>query len=380
VRAGSIGEYRLLANLPDEPRILLLVDGIGAFRESYEFASNSQWFTVFAQIAADGRPLGVHVVMTGDRANSVPNSISSTVQKRLVLRQATEEEYLLLGAAKDVLDVTSPPGRGIIDGNEVQLAILGASSNLAVQSREVQRLAASMRRQGVAEAPPVGRLPESTKLSDLPVLDANGLAVVGIDDEGLAPLGIVTRGAFLISGPPGSGRTTALATFAVSLRRVRRRPALVLFSARRTALSQTVGWEEVADSIDDVVTSVTRLTDRIERNEFAAGELALLIEGITDFTGTDAEHPLDRLIKLAVRADLFVVGEAESSTWSQAWTLAAAFKAGRRGLLLMPGDMDGDTLLGTSLGRLKRGDFPPGRGFLVGGGRSARLQIALGQP
>ncbi|MEB0303545.1 hypothetical protein QN348_21915, partial [Mucilaginibacter sp. 5C4] len=70
----------------------------------------------------------------------MPNSISSTVQKRLVLRQATEEEYMLLGAAKDVLDVTSPPGRGIIDGNEVQLAILGASSNLAVQSAQGRAL------------------------------------------------------------------------------------------------------------------------------------------------------------------------------------------------------------------------------------------------
>jgi S-DNA-T family DNA segregation ATPase FtsK/SpoIIIE len=34
--AGSITQYRELAGQPDEPRILLLVDGVGAFRQAYE--------------------------------------------------------------------------------------------------------------------------------------------------------------------------------------------------------------------------------------------------------------------------------------------------------------------------------------------------------
>ncbi|KGJ79652.1 cell division protein FtsK [Cryobacterium roopkundense] len=377
VRAGTIGEYRRLANKPDEPRILLLVDGIGAFREAYEFASNSQWFAVFAQIAVDGRQLGVHVVMTGDRPNSVPTSISSTVQKRLVLRLATDDDYLMLGVPKDVLSVTSPPGRGIIDGNEVQLAILGASSNLTVQSREVERLAASMRRQHFAVAPGVGRLPERAPLAELPTTDARGLAVVGLADVNLAPIGVEARGAFLLSGPPGSGRTTALATFAAALERGPGHPFLALFGSRRTPLAQAAGFGMVANTVDAVLLAATRLTERIEAGEFAPGALAVLIEGITDFTSTDAESAVDRLVKAAVRADTFVVGESESSTWQQAYTLAAPFKAGRRGLLLVPGEMDGDMLLGTPLGRIKNGDFPPGRGFLIAGGRAVRAQIAV---
>ncbi len=56
VRASTIVEYRKLAAKPQEPRIILLIDGIGAFRERYEFGSaqNAAWFTTFAQIAADG--------------------------------------------------------------------------------------------------------------------------------------------------------------------------------------------------------------------------------------------------------------------------------------------------------------------------------------
>ncbi|TFD46347.1 FHA domain-containing protein [Cryobacterium frigoriphilum] len=391
VRAGTIGEYRTLAQRPAEPRILLLVDGIGAFREAYEFAATSQWFTVFAQIAADGRQLGVHVVMTGDRPNSIPSSISSTVQKRLVLRQATEEDYMLLGAPKDVLSPTSPPGRGIIDGNEVQLAVLGASSNLAVQSREVQRLAASMRRQPALEAPRIRRLPESVDLATLPATDAQGRAVIGLADDNLAAIGVEPRGTFLLAGPPGSGRTTALTALVVALGRASQHPQIALFTSRRTALSgaaaggsggrsaaRFAGVQIVADSVDAVVTAAARLTERIEAGEFAAGSLALVFEGVTDFTGSDAEHPVAQLVKAAVRADLFVVGEAESSTWSQAYTLAGPFKSGRRGLVLVPGDMDGDMLLGTPLGRLKRSDFPPGRGFLIANGRAVRLQVAMG--
>ena len=56
--------------------------------------------------------------------------------------------------------------------------------------------------------------------------------------------------------------------------------------------------------------------------------------------------------------------------------VAQPFKAGRRGLLLQPGEMDGDSLLGTGLGRIRRADFPAGRGFLVHGGRAMKLQVA----
>ena len=50
VRAGTITEYRRLAGKPDEPRILLLVDGITTFRETYEFKGRERHFELFQQI------------------------------------------------------------------------------------------------------------------------------------------------------------------------------------------------------------------------------------------------------------------------------------------------------------------------------------------
>ena len=44
-----------------------LVDGIAAFREAYEHISHSPIYPMFSQLASDGRMLGIHIVVTGDR-------------------------------------------------------------------------------------------------------------------------------------------------------------------------------------------------------------------------------------------------------------------------------------------------------------------------
>ncbi len=372
VRADTIGEYRRLAEAPAEPRILLLVDGIGAFKEQYEFgpANLSPWFTAFAQIAADGRGVGVHVIVAGDRPNALPASIASTVQRRIVLRLANEDEYLMLGVPRDVLSAASPPGRGILDDNEVQLAILGESSNVAVQARELQRLAGSLSRAGSARPAPVLRLPDHVALADLPTGSAEA-PVIGVDDLTLGAATLAARGPLLLAGPPGSGRTTALVTISAAIARTDAAARPILLAPRRSILTHR-RWAEVAEGPERVLALCQRLIPQIE----AGARVALFIEALPEFTGTEAEYELDRLVRTAGREDLLVVGEGEVSTWSQAYTLSQPFKAARRGLLLAPGEMDGDNLLGTNLGRLRRADFPPGRGFLIVGGRAAKLQIA----
>ncbi|MCJ1696300.1 FHA domain-containing protein [Rathayibacter caricis] len=377
VTASTIGEYRALAGRPDEPRILLLVDGIGAFREAYEYAGTSAWFSVFSQIATDGRQVGVHVVVAGDRPNSVPTSLNSTIQRRVVLRLASEDDYLLLGVAKDVLSPTSPPGRGISEGGELQIAVLGGDANVAIQARRIASLAEAMRRQGAVPAAGIGRLPDFVPLSDLPATVPSGVCL-GRADEDLQPVGIETTGAFLVAGSPGSGRTTALATLASALRRADPRARLVHLASRRTGLAALRSWSGSVIGIPEVAQAALSLLSEVESGRFGPPGSALVVEGLTDFTGTEAESALDRLVRAAVRSSLLVVGEGESSTWNQAYTLAQPFKAGRRGLLLVPGELDGDTLLGTPLGRFRRADLPPGRGFLIGRGRAVKLQVAGG--
>ncbi|TIH27065.1 FtsK/SpoIIIE domain-containing protein, partial [Subtercola vilae] len=376
VRAGSIGEYRRMAEAPLEPRILVLIDGIGAFREQYEFGGHSAWFTVFSQIATDGRQVGVHIVVTGDRPNAVPASIGSTIQRRIVLRMASDDDYSLVNAPKDALSAVSPPGRGLMGGNEVQIAVLGGDSNTAIQAREITKLAESMRRQGVVPALPIRRLPEAIALSQLPATAAGGVPTLGLRDEDLAPFGVATRGAFLVAGSTGSGRSTALATLATALHRTRPGTKLVHISPRRTTLTPLPLWALTLSEPAELAAFVDDVHNQLDAGTLTADDFVLFIENIGELNGSPLENDVDRLVKRALRDDVFVIGESETSTWSQAWTLAGPFKNSKRGLLLVPGELDGDSLLGTSLGRFKRAEFPPGRGFVVQQGRVTKVQLA----
>lgn len=372
VRASTIVEYRKLANMPDEKRIFVLVDGMSSFREAYEYSKLSALWDIFLQLATDGRPLGIHLVVSGDRPNSVPASLLASIQRRLVLRLSSEDDYLSMDVPKDVLGQASPPGRGLLGNLEVQLAVLGGNSNLAVQAREVHRLSEAMLRQGVERAPQIERLPDQVDLEILPA-GSPDLPVIGVDDETLQPAEILAKGPLLLAGPPGSGRTVALVTLAYALRRSNPGVELIYVGSRRSAAASLKLWDRSVVGVDDVEEALDELVDY---STGTPGKLAIFIEGLTDFTDTGAESGIERLVTASVKAEQWVVGESETSTWSSAWSLAQPFKSGRRGLLLNPGDIDGDSLLSTSLGRIST-DFIPGRGYIVGRGKVRKLQVAL---
>ncbi|HSO15733.1 MAG TPA: FtsK/SpoIIIE domain-containing protein [Arthrobacter sp.] len=372
VRASTIVEYRKLANLPDEKRIFVLVDGMSAFREAYEYSKLSALWDIFLQLATDGRPLGIHLVVSGDRPNSVPASLLASIQRRLVLRLSSEDDYLSMDVPKDVLGQASPPGRGLLGNLEVQLAVLGGNSNLAVQAREVHKLSEAMLRQGVERAPQIERLPDQVDLEILPA-GSPDLPVIGVDDETLQPAEILAKGPLLLAGPPGSGRTVALVTLAYALRRSNPGVELIYVGSRRSAAASLKLWDRSVVGADDVEEAIDELVDY---STGTPGKLAIFIEGLTDFTDTGAESGIERLVTASVKTEQWVVGESETSTWSSAWSLAQPFKSGRRGLLLNPGDIDGDSLLSTSLGRIST-DFIPGRGYIVGRGKVRKLQVAL---
>ncbi|MBT2536882.1 FtsK/SpoIIIE domain-containing protein [Arthrobacter sp. ISL-69] len=372
VRASTIVEYRKLANDPEEKRIFILVDGMSSFREAYEYSRLSALWDIFLQLATDGRPLGIHLVVSADRTNSVPTSLLASIQRRLVLRLSSEDDYISLDVPKDVLSQSSPPGRGLLGAHEVQLAVLGGDSNLALQAREVHKLSEAMLRQGVEKAPQIERLPEQVDLDILPA-GSQDLPVIGVDDETLQPAEIMAKGPLLVAGPPGAGRTVALVTMAYALRRSNPGAELIYIGSRRSAVASLKVWNRSLVGSDDVEEAIDGLVDYSAENP---GRLAIFIEGLTEFTDTGAESGIERLVTTSIKSDQWVVGESETSTWSSAWSLSQPFKSGRRGLLINPGDIEGDSLLNTSLGKISS-DFIPGRGYIVGRGKVRKLQIAL---
>ena len=373
--ATSVTEFRQVAGNADEARIVLLIDNFPAFRDEWEIPQGrNEWYRVFAEIIANGRQLGLHVVFTADRPGSVPSSVTSGVQRRVVLRLADEMGYAVLDAPNDVLTETSPPGRALVSGNETQLAVLGGSSVAAEQSEAMAGLASRMRAEGVASAPGIPSLPAIVPLRSLPQAPGAPLAL-GLAEETLEPFALEPAGAFALAGPPGSGRTSALRVIAERLFERGDMPVYYVGN-KRSPLADDPRFAARATTIE-AATELAKLVREIVIDEESTSRVAVIIEQLGDFLQSPADAPLVDLVRAIKREDHFAVAEAESSSWVTSWPLFGEFKSARRGLLLQPDSTDGDVILKTTLPRLKRSEFPVGRGMLVSSGAATRVQLAL---
>ncbi|MDR0283846.1 MAG: phosphopeptide-binding protein, partial [Propionibacteriaceae bacterium] len=380
-RAGSITDYRATTGDTGEARILLLVDGLSAFRDQYETGSQTApLYTLFTRLAAEGRGVGIHVILTAERPGALPSTLGAAIGRRLVLRQADENAYLTLAIPKDILTPATPPGRGVFTGDlaEVQIATPGGATTPAEQSRAIDQLAARLNTDGITPAVPVQRLTDSVRLDDLPV-QANGLPVLGISETDLAPLTFTPQGGFVISGMSGSGRTTALRTVVQAVRRWNTAIPAYYIGPQRSVLVREPGWVRVAHAHDDIKTLAIDLKPLAEQ---PAGEnmpgLVLVIESIADLVQTPCEAALVDLVKLARRNGHLIIAEHELSGWMSSWPLIAEVRNDRRGVVMQPDPADGDILFKVGFPRVKRADYPPGRAVYAAGGKTWTVQ--LGHP
>lgn len=374
VNAGTITQYRQVAQRPNEPRIVLLVDGIAAFRTAYESSDRVRWIDTLGSIASEGRPVGVHVVLSSETRAGLTTALASVVQRRLVLRMADPEDYGMLGVPNDVIGSQASPGRGLLGDAEVQVAVLGASGDPVEQARQVVGLARSMREAGVPAAPPIRSLPDRVLRTQLP---HEGL-VLGLGSEDLQPLVIEPRGAFLLSGPAQSGRTTTLAYLACSLAETDPTRELYYFGHRRSPLAELPIWTGTAYGADEIGPAASALAGRLPEGIRAA----VFLENGGDYVNGLADAPLAQLVKACIAEEQWFVVEGETSTLSAGGFngFLPAAKVSRQGLVLQPDQESGSALFKTPFPRLVRHDFPPGRGIHVSGGKTRVVQVALFAP
>ena len=374
VNAGSIVDYRRIAQAPDERRILLLVDNFPSFRNDFEIgASRAPWYAVFQQILGEGRSLGIHVAITADRPGSVPSGISSAFQKRIAHRLADDGGYMLLDAPADILSAASPPGRAVVDGVETQIAVAGGQASVAEQSKALNALADAMTRAGREAAVPIGSLPVEFGPEILPK-SIGGLPVLGLSDDTLEPVGFEPIGAFVLAGPPAAGRTNALSWFVRSVDLALPNVTRYYFGNARSTIGAGPGWEAKATTIEDATALAKELAGTVA-DPATKGKVFIVIEQLADFLSSSADSSMVEMIKALKRTDHFLLAESETGGWSSSWPLLAEVKSARTGFLLQPESMEGDTILKTSLPRVSRGEFPAGRGYFIARGKATRVQL-----
>ncbi|MGO1393539.1 FtsK/SpoIIIE domain-containing protein [Agrococcus casei] len=373
VDASNLTEYRQLAD-PTMPRIIVLIDNFAEFKNNWEItAARAPFYQNFMRILGEGRPLGVHAVMTVDRGGSISSSVASNVSRRIVLRLSEESGYTLLGVPRDVLNEQSAPGRAIVDGAEVQMAVLTGESNVAEQSKAMDKMAADLVSRGVEEIEEIGALPTKIPVTKLPAQD-EGFPVWGIAEDTLAAKGFDAYGTFVVAGPPQSGRTNAMKSLIIAMEKFDPDVKLFHFGGRRSVLTDFRPWVRSVTRDDDAKELATELAE-ILVDESIPGRIAIFLEDAPQFADGSADRAMRAMLQAVNKSDHVLFGDGDISRMTTSAGIIGELKQGRQGIVLKPDTHDGDTFFKVPFPRVKRTEYPVGRGIFVQNGKWITMQM-----
>jgi S-DNA-T family DNA segregation ATPase FtsK/SpoIIIE len=352
-----------------EPMVVTLVDGWSAMAAEYNDIGGSAVWEAFLRVVADGPEVGLHVMVTADRALAVPNAVAALVRQRLALRLADRSDYSNFGLrASAVPDMA--PGR----------AVVASTGQLVQIARPADGVAAAVARTAALHPRPV-RPPLAIEelTTELHVDDLGAAAQLG-SRPWHVPIGMAerTRAAAalvayqgehaLVTGPARSGKSTTLLTVAAVCRAARADLTVVSVAGPRSPLPGDPLAGEVVPpaAIGDLLAAAV---------DAAPGPVLVLVddaEAIDDVGGV-----LDRL-STSDRPDLLFVAAGRNdvirSGYSH-WT--RPLRRSKLGVLLRPDvDLDGD-ILGAKLPRRAPVGMVAGRGYLATGGEADLVQVAL---
>ena len=357
--SAEIALRRESAATAGAPRIIVVIDGWSMLRSPGGDIAMLALGDALTRLIVEGSAVGLRFVVGTDRVTSLSSAIGPSIATRLVLCPADAAEAASSGV-RFSSSAVAIAGRAVIAGRsgvEVQL--------WHTTERDVIDLAASLPR--ATPAPPIGVLADRVTLDEV-IAATTDIAAPAGDDQSAWTLPIGIGGAslatlrvsirvgepFLVCGPPRSGRTTTLRTFAAAVA-LRDSDTVVLWFRRGDSAQRFVS--EVFEICREGH-SVLVLIDDVDRIDDAAGHLAGLLA---------AEHPALR-IALAGRADIL---RTTYGHWS------AISRRSRHGIALRPNpEVDGD-LWQTPLPRRLNVRGGSGRGVLVHDGAFETVQIAF---
>ena len=297
------------AGAEDDPSVVLVVDGWGLLS-----ASQPDLTPTIQSIASRGLAHGLHVVATAHRWSDFRGPVRDLFGSRLELRLGDPLESTV--DRRLAATVPARPGRGLTGSGEHFLAALpDAAAIERVRARWPSRT-----------APRIQPLPERIELTELP--DAGGLRL-GLDEH-LAP-GVLIAQHLVVSGPTGSGRTSALRLVGKEIQRVHSPEQAKVLSAdaRRSLLGevteehlvQHLTGAAIAPAIHELAAHLSgRLPgpditpERLRRRDWWTGAEVWFLVDDADLVGPSALAPLLPLLPHASEVGLHVVVSQRGST------------------------------------------------------------------
>ncbi len=350
------------------PYQLLLLDGWDGFMAAYDGLDAGPAVESLHKLIREGPGAGLIVAVAGDRA-ALTARVPTTLGTRIALALPDRSDYGLLGIRPRQVPIDLPPGRGLLAESATEVQILAPAPG--------HSQAASLRALAESSAPPAaGRgpirlvpLPERVPAGTLSAARRDGplQVVLGLGGDTADPVTVDLDGdgpGFLIAGPPGSGRSTALSRFATELARAGVRVVVIApprspLGACSPLVTVPAGAGDAIDRLDDALAATT-------------GPAAILVDDV-ELIG---DLPLgERITGLMQARAVLVVAAGHGEGIARSYRgLGAALRQAGAGLLLAPVPADGE-LLGVRLPR-RRPSPVPGRGVLVVRRHVVPVQVA----
>jgi S-DNA-T family DNA segregation ATPase FtsK/SpoIIIE len=282
-----------------------------------------------------------------------------------------------------------PAGRGwsSLDRAEVQVALLTADPSGQAQAEAMRKIAVrTAHRDSSVPAGlrpfPVAMLPGTVTFADaialVPESERRPLqALLGLGGDAAAPRMVDFTGqqnTFLVAGPPGSGRSNTLATFAISL--LAAGTALVVLTPRESPLRKLAVHGNVT-VFDGANPDPAQFTAAVEQ---AGGPVVVLVDDVDLF---GFANPIDAALRQIVATGrdrgigLAYAGTAETLSQALGGWVAEARRS-RQGVLLAPQtSIEGDLVGMRVPPALLRSGSKPGRGHIPDPGAGSLTSIAI---
>ena len=385
-RAASLSAYRTARPADRLPRVFLLVDGIVAFRQVAERDSESaKLMDGLGEIMMHGRSVGVHVVLTADRPASIPHRLSAHVQKQFTLRLANAIDYAVVDVKGDALDEACP-GRALAAGDTrlLQLALPVDACELQEFDAEIRGRAERLLAAGSEQVAPVQKAPTELLLESLGdwatgTPASEDRAGIGLRVRELSLATMPNRGLAVVAG--GSGHGISEAALACVTAAATESQETVLLTFAQPGLAHRFSWGRVASGAEEIATVARELADECAGDQNSTGRI-IVVERSALAEGTAALAPLAALCQAAKRAkhaNVLVICEFECGSAGGIWELAQAVKQPTWGVLLRPDENELQHPF-PGLGRVPKGEYPPGRGLVIEDGKTYAVQLARVAP
>src|SRR5699024_7740711 len=143
---------------------------------------------------------------------------------------------------------------------------------------------------------------------------------------------------------------------------------------QRSQLNDFPPWVRSAVRPDDEKDLATELAE-VVADEAVPGRIMIVVEEITHVADGNADRAFRGLLQAVNNSDHILIGETDVSRAGGGSGVLGAWKSGRQGIALKPDAYDGDSLFKVPFGRVKRSEFPAGRGIFVQAGKAVTMQV-----